>query len=347
MIRFEHSFFLYSLLVIPLLILLFIAFSKAKKRAMNDFGDSNIIKQLIPEYSDIRPRLKFYCLIMVITLIIIGISNPQVGSKIETAKRKGVDLMVVLDISNSMLAQDIKPNRLERAKQAIQKLIDKLDNDRIGLVVFAGKAFIQLPITTDYSAAKLFLDNTNTKLIGTQGTNIGEALQLAEKSFQENDKKNKAIIVISDGEDHQEDAMTIASEIAAKGIKIFTIGMGTPQGSPIPEISRNMQLTFKSDENGSVIISKLNEITLQKLAATGNGVYVNANNTNDGLDIIFNDINKIEKVEFEAREFSEFESRFQYLLFAALLVLVFELFIAEKKGKLFSNVNLFGTKNTK
>jgi Ca-activated chloride channel family protein len=294
----------------------------------------------MPEYSNAKLILKFVLLLLSYTFLVIAIAGPQTGSRLEEVKRKGIDLMIALDVSNSMLAEDIKPNRLERAKQAISRLIDKLEGDRIGIVVFAGKAYMQLPITTDYGAAKMFLSTINTNLIPTQGTVIADAIEMAGTSFGES-KRNKAIVIITDGEDHQGNVLEQTEAALKKGIRIYTIGMGSPDGAPIPIYNGNIQTGYKKDREGTTIISRLDETLLQRIASLGNGFYVRANNTETGLQKIFEEINKIEKTEIESKQFSDYENRFQYFIALSLIFLVFELFVFDKKNQWFSKFRPF------
>jgi Ca-activated chloride channel family protein len=275
-------------------------------------------------------------------MMIIGLANPQIGSKLEKVERKGIDLVIAIDVSESMLAQDIKPNRLQRARQAISRLVDELKNDRIGIVVFAGKAYTQLPITTDYSAVRLFISNISAESIPVQGTAIAEAINLAVDLFDETET-DKAIIVISDGEDHEGDVIESAKNAVKKNIRIYTIGMGLPDGAPIPVIDRyGMQQGFKRDRNNNTVISKLDENMLKEIAEAGMGNYVRANNTQVGLRIIFDEISKLEKTEIESRMFTDYENRFQYFLAPALLLLLIEFLIFERRSSRFRKVNIFG-----
>lgn len=343
--RFEHPDILYALLLIPLLIVLFWWMLRWKKKALESYGDPGVISRLLPDVSKNRLIVKFILLIFAFIFLVFGLSNPQVGSKLIEAERKGIDVVVALDVSNSMLAEDIKPNRLERAKQAISKLVDKMGNDRIGIVVFAGKAYTQLPITTDYSAAKLFLTTVTTKDVPTQGTAIGDAIELAMKAFDD-DTHSRAIIVITDGENHEDDAVKAAEEAASKGIRVYTIGMGLANGAPIPVYDRYGRRTgYKKDRQGRTVITKLNESALQRIAAAGKGIYVRANNTQTGLRKIFNDINKLEKTKFESKMFSDYESRFQYFIALSLVFLLIELIVFEKRPKWSKKVDLFNKKS--
>ena len=280
----------------------------------------------MPEYSNGKLILKFILVLFSYTFLVIAIAGPQTGSRLEEVKRKGIDLMIALDVSNSMLAEDIKPDRLERSKQAISRLIDKLEGDRIGIVVFAGKAYMQLPITSDYGAAKMFLSTINTDIITIQGTVIADAIEMASSSFGES-KRNKAIAIITDGEDHEGNVLEQAEVAAKKGIRIYTIGMGSPDGAPIPIYSGNIRTGYKKDREGTTIISRLDETLLQRIASVGNGIYVRANNSETGLQKIFEEINKMEKSEIENRQFSDYENRFQYFLALCLIFLVLELVV--------------------
>ncbi|MCB0823153.1 MAG: VWA domain-containing protein [Bacteroidales bacterium] len=342
MFRFEHPDILYVLFALPALVALFVWMLLWQKKALRRYGEWKVINRLVPAMSKSRLIFRFVVLMFAFVFLILGLANPQIGSKLVEGERKGIDLMVCLDVSNSMLAQDIKPNRLERAKQAISKMIDKLGNDRIGMIVFAGNAYVQLPITTDHSAAKLFLSTVNTKIVPTQGTAIGEALELAAKSFDD-ETHSRAIIVITDGENHEDDAVEIAKTIADQGINIYTIGMGLPEGTPIPEYDQyDRQIGYKKDRQGNTVITRLNETALQQIAAEGKGIYVRANNTQAGLSKVFDEINKLEKTEFESKMFSDYESRFQYFIAASLLLLIIELLIFERKSKWLSKIKLFG-----
>ncbi len=343
MIRFANIEFLYALILIPLFIIIFWIMLRWKKKAMNKFGEFMVIKNLMPAVSNARIHIKFILLMFAYAFFVIGIANPQIGSKLKKVERKGIDIVLALDVSNSMLAEDIQPNRLERAKQSISKLIDNLRGDRIGIIVFAGKAYIQLPITTDYAAAKLFLSTINTDIVPVQGTAIGDAIEMAKTSFNENEH-SKAIIIITDGENHEGDAVENAKDVAEEGILVYTIGMGLPDGSPIPVYNKYGNRTgYKKDNQGNTVITKLNENMLQQIAAAGNGIYVRANNTQAGLRKIFNEINSLEKTEFESKMYSDYEDRFQYFIAIGLLFLLIEFFIFERKSKWAQRFSLFGS----
>lgn len=318
-----------------------------KRKAADSFGEKEVIKNLMPDVSHSKQLVKFIFLMVAFAFIVFGLANPRTGSKLENIKRKGVELMICLDVSNSMLAQDIKPSRLERAKQAISKLINKLENDKIGIIVFAGKSYVQLPLTPDYGAAKMYLSSVSTEMIPTQGTAIGGAISEAVKSFNIKDRgksKHRAIIVITDGENHEDDAVEAAKMAVDSGVYVHTIGLGLPEGSPIPVYKSGVMTGYKTDASGNTVISKLNEDMLQKIAAAGSGIYVRANNTEFGLNKIFDEINKMDKKEMESKIYSDYESHFQYFIAFALFIMILELFVFERKNIWFSNLNLFGEK---
>lgn len=340
--RFAEPGFFWALLLIPLFIIIFVAMMYWKKNAIRRFGDYHIIRSLMPDISRNRLVFKFILGMIAFTLMIIGLANPQIGSKLEKVERKGIDIVIAIDVSESMLAQDIKPNRLQRARQAISRLVDELGNDRIGIVVFAGRAYTQLPITTDYAAVRLFVSNISTESVPVQGTAISEAITLAIDLFDESETE-KAIIIITDGEDHEGDVVEAAEIAVSNNIRIYTVGMGLPEGAPIPAYDRaGNQQGFKRDRSNNTVISRLNEEMLQEIANAGNGKYVRANNTQVGLRIIFDEISQLEKTEFESRMFTDYEDRFQWFLAPALLLLLIEFLIFERRSSRFRKVNIFG-----
>mgnify|MGYP003302879189 FL=1 len=344
-LRFEHPEYLYWLLIIPILIAIYVTIRIINKKRFSKFADSKFIELLAPLTSNSRSNIKFILSLLVISLGILSIANLQSGSKMEEVKREGIDLFFCIDISNSMNAEDIAPNRLERSKQAINNIINKLNGDRVGIIVFAGNAYVQLPITTDYSAAKMFLSTINTDLIPTQGTEIGSAINLAAKSFGTNEN-NKAIVVISDGEDHENgDAIKAVQEAAKLGIKIYTIGMGLEDGAPIPTYNKYGKRTgYKKDKNGNIVITKLDDNMLRQIAEIGDGIYRRASNSNVGLDEIYEEINKSDKSEIEAKVFSDYEDQFQWFLGAAIILLIIELLISSGKKDWESKFNFFEPK---
>lgn len=346
MIRFEYPAMLYMLLLLPVLAGVFYMNMSWKRRTFLKFGDYPVVSRLIPLFSPMRNRLKFYFFLTAIALLIIGIANPQIGSKLEDVKRKGVDLVIAIDVSNSMMAEDLKPNRLIRAKMAISRLIDRLEGDRLGLVVFAGKAFTQLPITHDHAAARMFLETVSTRSVNIQGTAIGAAIMQSLNSFEQTDFKNKAIIIISDGENHEDDPISAAQTAANNNIVIHTIGMGSPEGAPIPVFTGNTVSGYKKDAQGNTVMTKLDEATLRRIASIGNGTYTRATNIDIGLDKIFDEIKKMEQTETESKIFSNYESRFYLFIAAAILFLLLEHLIFEKRSKWLSKIKFFDVKKT-
>jgi Ca-activated chloride channel family protein len=320
--------------------------SRWKKKAFAALGDKRVVTRMIPQVSFSRPWLKFILFIVAYTFLIIAAADPQIGSKLEEEKKKGADLMILLDVSNSMLSPDMPPNRLENAKQAIAQLIDNLHNDRIGIIVFAGEAYVQLPVTTDYSAAKLFLNTINTNMVPTQGTAIGAAIDMGMKSFDFKDGTGKAMIIITDGENHEDDAVAAAKNAAGKDVMVNVIGMGSAQGSPIPIYQNGKQVGFHTDSAGHTVISKLNEDMCKEITAAGNGAYVRATNANAGLNIVMEQIGKVQRKTYDSKTFKDFEDRFQYFLAFAFLLLIVEFFISNRKSLRLSNLNLFEVKKT-
>nr|WP_321486760.1 VWA domain-containing protein [uncultured Draconibacterium sp.] len=341
MFRFGNIEYLWGLLIIPLLAMFFVWSRISRRRALKKFGQQEILGQLMPYSSGNRPVVKFIILMLALAFFIVGIARPQFGSKLKTEKREGVELMIALDVSNSMMAEDIQPNRLERAKRAISRLIDRLKDDKIGLIVFAGDAYTQLPITSDYNSAKLFLNSVNTQIVPKQGTAIGAAIDLARKSFTPNGEANKAIVIITDGENHEDDALASAKAALDEGAIVHTIGMGLPSGSPIP-VLRNGQTDYLKDRDGNVVVTKLNEQMLEQIAAAGGGIYVRANNAQVGLNALFDEINAMEKQEMETRTYSEYDDQFQYFFAVGLFLLLLEFVILERKNKYLKRIKLFG-----
>ena len=340
MFRFENTYMLYALIILPILIILFHLIKAKKKKVMAEFGDLELVKSLMPEASQSKPVWKFYLFIAAVAFIIIGLARPQFGSKLQEVKRKGIEIMIALDVSNSMNATDIQPSRLERAKQVVSKLVDRLVDDKIGLIVFAGDAYTQVPITTDYVSAKMFLGNITTGIVPVQGTAIGKAINLATNSFPPNSDLQKVIIIITDGENHEDDPVEAAKTANEKGILVYTMGMGSPEGAPIPEGAES-SLNFKKDKTGNTVISKLDEITLQKTAIAGGGEYIRANNTQFGLNNLFDKVDKLNKKEYESKMFAEYDDQYQYCFGLALILLVIEFLIAERKSKLLLKFKLF------
>ncbi|MBR4391604.1 MAG: VWA domain-containing protein [Bacteroidales bacterium] len=344
-LRFEHPEYLYGLLVIPLLIILYIVIRLWQDKTFRRFADMGMREYLVPLRSGRRGVFKFVVFLLVIACLILGLANLQSGSKMEEVKREGIDLYIAVDVSNSMNAQDIVPSRLDRSKQAINNLIGRLQGDRLGVIVFAEKAFVQLPITTDYAAAKMFLASVSTSSVASQGTAIGEAINLAVKSFND-DERSKAIIIISDGEDHEnEAAMEAAREASKKGIRIYTIGMGLPDGAPIPEYNQyGRMLGYKKDKSGNTIVTRLDEEMLRRIADAGDGLYVRASNSNVGLEKIYDDISKMDKTEIDTKVFTDYEDRYQWFVGAAIVLLLIVIFMSSGKKAWETRFSIFERK---
>jgi len=329
MIKFGHIEYLFLLGLIPVLILFIFLFRRWKRKTTLKFTSENLQNKLYTRKSNIRENLKYILQILSVFFLILGLSNPKIGTNLEEVKRDGIEMIIALDLSNSMLCEDIKPNRLLRSKQAISELIDNLEGDRIGLVVFAGEAYTQLPITSDYSAAKMFLSTINTNTIKTQGTNLSEAIRQSIKSFNFENEFNKSIIIITDGEDHEKGALDEARLAAEKGIFIHTLSIGDENGGPIP---RTRGKGFKKDREGNIIVTKPNFVFLSKLANIGNGININANNSEVGLKQLFNEISKIEKKEISDMKFTDYSDRFQWFLFVSLFLFLLDLSILNIKN---------------
>lgn len=340
MFRFGNPEYLYLLLIIPILAFIQLYFQLQKKKALRRFGNPELLEPLMPDVSKFRPALKFYLLLLALIALIFTLAAPQFGNRLQTVQRKGIEIIVALDVSNSMNAQDIEPSRLVRAKQAISRLTDQLVNDRIGLIVFAGDAYTQLPITSDYASAKMFLSNISTDIVPTQGTAIGAAIRLAIRSFSNNEGINRAIIIITDGENHEDDAMAEAAKAAENGILVYTVGMGTNRGGPIPLGTSG---NFLRDRDGNVVITKLNEEMLAQIAVAGGGEYIAANNIRAGINNLVKELSELEKAEFESKVYSSYEEQYQYLALFALILLILELLILERKNRLLKNISLFDT----
>ncbi len=341
MFRFENPIYLYALTGIILFIALFVVSRIIRKRLLSAYGEEALISQLFPDVSKYKPAIKLVLVTLAFAFLVFGIANPQIGTKLEEVKREGVEIMIAIDVSNSMMTEDIKPNRLARAKQSLLRLIDNLQSDRIGIVAFAGESFLLLPLTTDYSAAKMLISTISTDLIQTQGTAIGSAITLAMDSFSDNTATKKAIIVITDGENHEDNASKAATEAAEKGIVVHTIGMGSVKGGPIPIYSGSRITGYQKDAEGKTVISKLDAGMLQQIAIDGGGKFTRSVNSDPDLSSLINDLAGMKKTKFDSKVFTDFEDRFQYFLAAALLLLVIEFFLSDKKNRFISALNLF------
>lgn len=341
MFRFASPEYLFLLILIPILIGIFIFNIYQKRKNTRLFGHPELLKQLMPNVSYRRPPFKFSIQIFVITLLILILARPQFGKKTEEVKRKGIEVMVALDISNSMLAQDVEPSRLDKAKMVLSKLIDDMQNDKIGLIVFAGDAFVQLPITVDYVSAKMFLESITPDLIARQGTAIGSAIDLAIKSFPAKSESSKAIILLTDGENHEDNAKEAAKLAAENKIPVHVIGLGKPEGAPIPI---NGTLSFRKDKDGNVVVSKLNEQMCQEIAAAGQGVYARADNTNSAYKAVSKELDNMAKSEMTSQVFSDYNEQYQSFAMIALALIVLEFFIFERKNKRLSRLRIFDLK---
>jgi Ca-activated chloride channel family protein len=338
MFRFQHPEYLYLLLLLPALLLLFIYSMNVKKRALKRFGNMKIIKQLMPGISLKKQYLKFWLLFAGTGLFVLVVAGPQFGSKLETVKREGIEVIVCLDVSNSMLATDITPTRLDKAKQILSKLVDNLHNDKIGLIVFAGEAYIQLPITADYVSAKMFLSTINPAMVSTQGTAIGSAINLAVRSFTPNEATEKTIILITDAENHEDNAVGATEEAVKKGITVNVLGIGSTKGSPIPIPGAH---EFFKDREGNMVISRLDEKIAKEIAIAGKGVYVQTDNTNNALKALQKELDKKAKSEVESKVYSTYDEKYQIPAWILLIILVVEFFILDRKNKIYGKIKLF------
>lgn len=345
MFRFADIEMLWWLLTIPVFVVAYVLITRHKRRQLSEFGDPELMAQLMPDASKSRPIVKFALLMVALSLLIIAAARPQYGQQEKTVKRQGIEVMVALDISNSMLAEDVAPNRLDRAKQMLSKMIDNMVDDKVGLVVFAGEAFTQLPITCDYVSAKMFLNTISPKLIPTQGTAIGAALQTAIRSFgsQESDA-GRAIILITDGENHEDDAIAAAKQAQELGIQVFVIGIGKPEGSPIPVPGTN---DYIKDRSGQVVVSRLNEEMCQEIAQAGKGAYVRCDNTNTAMRALQQELDRIATTDLETTVYADYNEQYQSFVLIALLLLVIDFFILMRQNHRLSRMDLFKEKAEK
>ncbi|SHI73804.1 VWA domain-containing protein [Algibacter luteus] len=341
MFQLEEKIWFWGLAIIPIILLLFLALHFWRYKTQKKFAEASLLKRLSPNRSVFKSVLKALVLSLAFLCLIIALVNPKIGTKLETVKREGVDIVFAVDVSKSMLAEDIAPNRLEKSKQLVTQIINNLASDRVGIIAYAGKAFPQLPITTDYASAKMFLQSMNTDMLSSQGTAIDEAIKLARTYFDDEEQTNRVLIIISDGEDHSEVAATVAEEASEEGIRIFTIGVGDVKGGPIPEKRNGIVLNYKKDNQGETVITKLNEETLQNIAAEANGAYINGKNTNDVVENIREILNAMDKTEFEAKEFADFKDQFQWFLGFGIFLLLIDVFLLERKTAWLKKLNLF------
>ncbi|WP_378185982.1 VWA domain-containing protein [Aquimarina sp. W85] len=337
----EEKVYFWLLLVIPLILLLFIGVLIWKKSVQKRFADPRLMKFLSPNTSVFKPLLKVLIISIALASIVIGLVNPKIGTKLETVKREGVDVVFAVDVSKSMLAEDIAPNRLEKSKQLVTQIINSLASDRVGIIAYAGSAFPQLPITTDYASAKMFLQAMSTDMLSSQGTAINEAITLAKTYYNDDEQTNRVLFLISDGEDHEGSASEIAEEASKEGILIYTIGVGSIKGGPIPIKRNGIVQSYKKDRAGETVITKLNATTLQEIAKEANGTYIDGRSTKDVVTQVTEILQNMDKKEFEAKQFADFQDQFQWFLGFGLLLLILDVFLLERKTSWVKKLNLF------
>jgi len=341
MYQLDEKIWFWTLGIIPVIILFFLVLQIWKHKTQKKFADKDLLKRLSPDKSFFKSVLKIVFLSLAFLCLSIALVNPKIGTKLETVKREGVDIVFAVDVSKSMLAEDIAPNRLEKAKQLVTQIINNLASDRIGIIAYAGKAFPQLPITTDYASAKMFLNNMNTDMLSSQGTAINEAIKLSTTYFDNDEQTNRVLIIISDGEDHSEAAIDVAEAANKEGIRIFTIGVGDVKGGPIPLKRNGVVVSYKKDNQGETVITKLNEDTLKGIAEEADGAYINGRITNDVVESIREILNKMDKTEFEAKQFADFKDQFQWFLGFGIFFLFLDIFLLERKTAWLKKLNLF------
>jgi len=341
MFKFEHHIYFYAFAAIPVMITFVLIYFVGRKRKLARMGNHDLVMKLIPYSAKRKRTIKVVLFSLAFSSLILALCNLQTGSKLTEVKREGADIIVCIDVSNSMLAQDLMPNRLTRAKYALEKMIDALEGDRLGLVIFAGEAYVQLPITTDYSAAKLFLESIGPGMVPVQGTNLAAAIAKASESFSKDQEKNKAIILITDGENHESEAIEAAEACGKKGIMINTIGIGSPNGAPIPIIENGAIKGYKKDKQGQTVVTKLNSDILKIIAGKANGVFVQASQADIGLNAVINKIGELDKAQLENKMYTDYEDQFQWFIAIALILFFVEFLISERLSEWFKNLNLF------
>lgn len=337
----EEQIYLWGFLVLPVLLLLFLSYVFWKKRTQKKFADNKLFKKLAPDQSTFKSNLKFIVLSLAFACFVMALVNPKLGTKMETVKREGVDIVFALDVSKSMLAEDIAPNRLEKSKRIITEIINNLAADRVGLVGYAGSAFPQVPITTDYSTTKTFLQSMNTDMVSSQGTAISQAIDLARSYYNDDDQTNKVLIILSEGEDHDSNAEGMAEQASEEGIRIFTIGVGTERGDPIPIKQNGRIQSYLKDDAGETVITKKDTETLRRIAEIGNGVYIDGTSTSGAVEEILTELQKIEKTEFEAKQFADFKSKYQWFLGFGIFLVLIDILLLERKTAWIKRLNLF------
>lgn len=341
MYKLEEPIYFYLLTIIPVLIVIFLLVLWWKKRTQKKFANQELLEKLAPNKSTFKSVLKLLILSLGITFLVLALVNPKMGSKLKTVKREGVDVVFALDVSRSMLAEDIAPNRLEKAKQIITKIIDNLGSDRIGVIIYAGNSYPLLPITTDHAAANMFLQNASPDLVSSQGTAINEALELAKTYYNNDEQTNRFLVIISDGEDHQEETKQMAQNLSNDGVKVYTVGVGTEKGGPIPMRLNGSMIGYKKDRKGETVITKRNADVLQEIADIGNGKYIDGNITENPVKEISEIMANAQKSEFETKQFSDYKDQFQWFLGIGLFFILLDIFLFEKKTKWLRKVDLF------
>ncbi|QXP66179.1 VWA domain-containing protein [Polaribacter sp. AHE13PA] len=347
MYKIEEPVYFSLLIIIPAMIAVFLLVLWWKKRTQKKFADLNLLQNLAPNSSTFKSVLKLVFLLLGITFLVIALVNPKMGTKLQTVKREGVDIVFALDVSKSMLAEDIAPNRLEKAKQIISKTIDKLGSDRVGIIIYAGNAYPLLPITTDHAAANMFLQNANPDMVSSQGTDINGALELAKTYYNNDEQTNRFLIIISDGEDHQEETKQVAQTLTEEGVKIYTIGVGLENGSPIPIQVNGTMIGYKKDNKGETVLTKRMPDVLQGIADAANGSYIDGNITEKPVTVIADIIANAEKSEFETKQFSDYKDQFQWFVAIGLLFLLIDILLFDKKTKWLRKVDLFDEEKQK
>ena len=342
----DEKIYLYFLAVIPIIVLLFLINLYWKRKKQREFGDVELVQKLSPEKSVFKPVLKISVFLLALACLIIGLANPKIGSKMETVKREGIDVVFAIDVSKSMLAEDMAPNRLDKTKQIVSQIINQLGSDRIGMVAYAGSAFPVLPITTDYGVAKMYLQNMNTDIVSSQGTSLEDAIKLSADYFDTDNATNKLIILISDGEDHSDGVEGAIEEALKIKAKVITIGVGTEKGGPIPIKRNGVVENFKRDQNDEVVVTKMNQEILKQIGKGTKGGYVYGGNTKEVLDYVKNALDNIEKTEFETTQVADFQSQFQWFLGIAFALLFIDIFLLERKTGWISKLNLFNEKES-
>ena len=337
MFRFENPAFLYLLIIIPVIIVIRLLEMRKRKLKLKKFGDLSLLKQLMPDVSSSRKSLKFWLMIAALALLIVMLARPQMGTKISQEKRKGIEVIISLDISNSMRAEDVVPSRLDKSKMLVENMVDNFTNDKVGLVVFAGDAFIQLPITSDYVSAKMFLQNTDPSLIATQGTDLAGAIELSSKSYTQQDKVGRAILIITDGEDHEGGAIEAAEKARKNGIRGFVLGVGSTKGSPVPDGNGG----YMKDNSGQEVISALNEEMCKQVAQAGGGAYIHVDNTSLAQRQLNDELTKLQKGDISSVVYSEYDEQFQAVGILVLILLIIEMLILERKNPFFKKIKLF------